>query len=122
MHVTVPSWPKTLGADAGYKDGAFLDALEQSGIEPHVPVGDGGIAGDDPGAWARRRARWRQDTRGYAISRRIRKRVEEIIGWCKSVGGLARSRFVGRWKLKQQSEVTAAVCNLLRMARLAPTV
>ena len=114
--------PKTLGADAGYKDGTFLDALQQSGIEPHVPVGDGPIAGDDPGAWARRRARRRQDTRRYAISQRIRKRVEEIIGWCKSVGGLARSRFVGRWKLKQQSEVTAAAYNLLRMARLAPTV
>lgn len=79
-------WPKTLGADAGYKDGTYLDALEQWGIEPRVPVGDDKIVGEAPGAWARRRARRRQETRRYAISQRIRKRVEEIIGWCKSVG------------------------------------
>ena len=49
----------------------------------------------------------------YAISQRIRKRVEEVFGWCKAVGGLARS------KLKKQGEVTAAAYNLLRIARLA---
>lgn len=114
--------PVTLGADAGYKDGTYLDALEQWGITPHVPVGDGPIVGNDPGACARRRASGRRCTAGYAISQRIRKRVEEIFGWCKSIGGLARSRFVGRWKLRQQSEVTAAAYNLLRMARLVPPV
>ena len=56
------------------------------------------------------------------MSQRIRKRVEEIFGWCKTVGGLARCRFVGRWKLKQQGEVVAAAYNLLRLARLAPMV
>ena len=115
-------WPRTLGADAGYRDGAYLDALEQFGIEPHVPIGDGPIRGVDNGAAARRRARRRQRTKGYQVSQRIRKRVEEIFGWCKTVGGLARCRFVGRWKFKQQSEVAAAAYNLLRMARLAPMV
>lgn len=113
-------WPRTLGADAGYKDGAYLDALEQFGIDPHVPVGDGPIRGDDASSEARRRARVRGSTPAYVISQRIRKRVEEIFGWCKAVGGLARSRFVGRWKLKQQGEATAAAYNLLRMARLVP--
>ena len=115
-------WPRTLGADAGYKDGAYLDALEQFGIDPHVPVGDGPIQGDHAASQARRRARSRGSTAAYAISQRIRKRVEEIIGWCKAVGGLARCRFVGRWKIKQQGEVTAAAYNLLRMARLAPMI
>lgn len=115
-------WPRTLGADAGYKDGKYLHALEQFGIVPHVPMGDGPIVGDDDITQARRRARRRQSNLGYQISQRIRKRTEEIIGWFKTVGGLARSRFVGRWKLKQQGEVTAAAYNLLRLARLAPTV
>jgi transposase len=114
--------PRTLGADAGYKDGRYLDALEQFGIEPHVPIGHGPIRGIDQAADARRRARHRQRTKRYRVSQRIRKRVEEIFGWCKTIGGLARSRFVGRWKLKQQGEVAAAAYNLLRMARLAPMI
>ncbi len=80
------------------------------------------IRGDGPGAESRRRARRRQRTKGYQVSQRIRKRIEEVFGWCKTVGGLARSRFVGRWKLKQQGEVAVAAYNLLRMARLAPMV
>lgn len=120
-------WPKTLGADGNYKAGAFLAALEGDGILPHVPLPDGPIRGGDSpdpnecaSAETRRRAKRRMTTKGYAISQRIRKRVEEVIGWCKTVGGLARARFIGRWKLRQQSEATAAAYNLLRMARLAP--
>ena len=115
-------WPRTLGTDAGYKDGKFLDAVERFGIVPHTPVGDGPIVGDDDSAQARRRARRRARTEGYAISQRIRKRIEEIFGWCKTIGGLARARFIGRWKIKLQSEVTAAAYNLLRLARLRPAV
>jgi transposase len=114
-------WPRTLGADAGYRDGAFLLGLEEDGITPHVPVGERRIRSGRETAESRRRARRRRRTKGYTLSQRFRKRVEEIIGWCKSVGGLARARFVGRWKLKQQADVTAAAYNLLRLARLAPT-
>lgn len=115
-------WPKTLGMDAGYKDGKFLDVVEQAGIVPHVPVGDGPIVGDDSGAKARWRARHRAKFKGYGRSQRIRKRIEEIFGWCKMIGGLGRARFVGRWKIKLQSEITGAAYNLLRLARLRPAV
>jgi transposase len=113
-------WPKTLGGDGNYKAGDFLAALEGDGITPHVPLPDGPIRGASPASTARRRAKRRMTTKGYAISQRIRKRAEEVIGWCKTVGGLARAWFIGRWKLRQQSEATAAAYNLLRMARLAP--
>lgn len=113
-------WPSTLGMDAGYVDGTFLHDLEQDAIVPHVPISKGPIRGNDEGAQARRRARQRQRSKGYAISQRVRKRIEEIFGWLKTVGGLARARFVGRWKLKQQAEITGAAYNLLRIARLAP--
>ena len=63
----------------------------------------------------------RLKTKGYVISQRVRKRIEELLGWCKTVGGMARAWFIGRWKIRQQSEATAAAYNLLRMARLAPT-
>jgi hypothetical protein len=32
---------------------------------------------------------------GYAVSQRIRKRVEEIFGWMKTVGGYRKTRYVG---------------------------
>jgi transposase len=114
--------PRTLGLDAGYVDGPYLAALEEMRITPHVPIPSGPIRGHDNGAEARRRAKRRARTRAYAISQRIRKRIEEVFGWLKIVGGLARARFVGRWKIKQQAEVTAAAYNLLRLARLAPAV
>jgi len=113
-------WPKTLGADGNYKEGAFLAALEGDGITPHVPLPEGPIRGDAEADHARRRAKRRMQTKGYAISQRVRKRIEELIGWCQAVGGMARAWFIGRWKLRQQSEATAAAYNLLRMARLAP--
>ena len=115
-------WPKTLGADAGYRDGKFLADLEAEDIKPHVPLPDDPIRGQDQAAQARKRARRRKRTKSYAISQRIRKRAEEIIGWCKEIGTLARARFVGRWKLKQQAEVNGAAYNLVRLARLAPAL
>lgn len=108
--------------DAGYKDEKFLDVVEQTGIVPHVSVGKGPIVGEDPGAQVRRRAKQRETPKGYAVSQRIRNRIEEIFDWCKMIGGLGRARFVGRWKIKLQSEVTAAAYNLLRIARLRPAV
>jgi len=115
-------WPRTLGMDAAYNDGPFLKDLEADGIVPHVPIAQAPLDAERPGADARRRAWQRCRTQAYQMSQRIRKRVEEIFGWCKSVGGLARARFLGRWKIKLQAEVTAAAYNLLRMARLVPAV
>jgi hypothetical protein len=107
--------PRTLRADGNYKAGAFLAALEGDGITPHVRLPDGPAA-----AAARGSAKRRMKTKGYTISQRVRKRVEELIGWCKMVGGLARAGFIGRWNIQQQSEATAAAYNLLRLARVAP--
>ena len=67
---------------------------------------------------ARRRAYRRMKTKAYAVSQRVRKRVEEIFGWMKTVGDLARTRFVGRWKILQEMLVTGAAYNLLRLVRL----
>jgi len=111
----------TLGADAGYDAGPFLHELEHGEeIVPHVPTRKGEITGTDAAADARRMARQRQESEEYRISQRIRKRVEEIFGWAKTIGGLRRARHVGRWKIGQQALVVGAAYNLLRMARLAP--
>jgi len=111
--------PETAGLDAGFDDGPFLDELEvDRGVVPHVPVRKGPIKATDAAGEARRRARRRKRTKGYVLSQRVRKRVEEIFGWLKTVAGQARTRFVGRWKIRQAFTLAAAAYNLLRMVRL----
>ncbi|MGH9669704.1 MAG: IS5 family transposase [Terriglobales bacterium] len=112
--------PRTLGLDKGYRAGPFLDRLEATHhVVPHVPMPEGPVRGDGPEAEARRRARRRMRQVGWALSQHIRKRVEEIFGWMKTVGGLARAHHVGRWKIAQVATLVAATYNLIRMARLA---
>lgn len=120
--------PKTVGADAGYDAGEFLIELEQEEIIPHVAMTSTSPA--DPATAradrkekmeARIRMQQRQSSIGYHISQRIRKRVEECIGWAKTIAGLDRSRWVGRWKLQQYFDMSASAYNLLRMTKLQPT-
>lgn len=120
--------PKTLGADDGYDAGEFLIALEQEDITPHIAMtsqqpADPQKAREDRRAKieARLRMQQRQQTVGYEISQRVRKRIEECFGWAKSIAGMARSRWVGRWKLQQYFDVSAAAYNLLRMTKLQTT-
>lgn len=114
--------PRTVGFDAGYDDGGFLDELErEQKIKPHVPVRKGPIKATDAAGRARRRARRRMKTRGYAISQRIRKRVEQVIGWSKTTGNLARTRFLGHERIELEALLTGAAYNLLRMTKLRPT-
>lgn len=117
--------PKTVGADKGYDDKKVLIGLEQRGITPHVALTDRKPA--DPAQAradrkdaieARLRMQDRMKTVEYSISQRVRKRVEECFGWLKTIAGLDRSRWVGRWKLKQFMEIGSAAYNLLRIQKL----
>lgn len=119
--------PTTLGADKGYDAGEFFRKLERRKVTPHVPIvkpprDPKTVPQKDqiPDIRARRRIQARQGTEGYALSQRCRKKIEEGIGWIKTVAGLARSRWVGRWKLRQVVEVAAAAYNLVRMRKLVP--
>lgn len=73
---------------------------------------------DRPLIAARQRMAQRHTDEGYRLSQRARKKVEEGIGWCKTIAGLARARHVGRWKIKQQLDLAAAAYNLVRMRKL----
>ena len=110
--------PRTLGMDSGSDDGKFLAALERAGVLPHVPIRRGRIVAQGVAGQVRRRARRRMRQARYRVSQRIRKRVEEIFGWCQTVGRMARTRFIGRWKIAQEVLVTVSDYNLVRLARL----
>jgi transposase len=110
---------KTVGADKGYDDGPFLDEMERKlKIVPHVPTREGAIVSHDAPAEARKRARKRQGNKGYSLSQRCRKRIEEIFGWFKDVGGLRKTKFIGRWKIQLQAYAVAAAYNFLRLVNL----
>ena len=49
---------------------------------------------------------------GYGIRQRIRKRVEEIFGWMKTVGGFRRTRFLGLARTGLAGYLVAAAYNL----------
>ena len=56
---------------------------------------------------------------GYGVSQRLRKRVEEVFGRVKTVGGGRKFRYKGIVRNQLWWEFTAAAYNLLRMAKLA---
>ena len=55
---------------------------------------------------------------GYAVSQRVRKRIEEVFGWMKTVGGLRKLRHRGGERVNWQFLFTAAAYNLVRMRTL----
>jgi hypothetical protein len=55
---------------------------------------------------------------GYQVSQRIRKRIEEIFGWVKTIGGLRKTRYRGIQRTQQAFHWVASAYNLLRMSRL----
>ena len=55
---------------------------------------------------------------GYAVSQRIRKRVEEIFGWMKTVGGFRRTRYRGVDRTGLAGYFVATAYNLVRMVKL----
>src|SRR5690606_1801199 len=110
---------KTLAADKGYAAGAFLHEVEEDlGTVPLVPMPDVPIRSEGPEAEARKRAKRRQRTKRYAVAQRVRKRVEEINGWTKQIGGMRRCRHIGRRKIYQSVLLVHAAYNLLRLSRL----
>jgi transposase len=103
----------TLGADKGYHSKAFVSLLRQRAIAPHIARIEGRST---PGLDARTT---RHDS--YMVSQRKRRRVEEIFGWMKSIGGFRKTRFVGVAKTQLAGYLVGAAYNLLRMARLVPS-
>ena|SRR6516162_10149827 len=58
---------------------------------------------------------------GYALSQCARKRIEEVFGWMKTVGGLRKLRHRGGGRVNWQFLLAAAAYNLVRMRTLDAT-
>lgn len=106
----------TLGADKGYDASDFITALREQGVTPHIAI-NGTVS---KCGVVRKTAVDGRVTRhpGYAISQVIRKRVEEIFGWDKSIGGLAQVKLRGLPKVKALFTLALAAYNLIRLPKL----
>src|SRR5580704_532606 len=102
---------RTVGADKAYDNRDFREGCRERKITPHV-------AQDTTNG---RRSIDGRTTRhpGYAVSQRIRKRVEESFGWTKTVGGGRKLRFKGRERNRSWFLFTGAAYNLVRIGNLA---
>jgi hypothetical protein len=98
----------TLGADKGYDTEDFVNELRSMNVTPHVAAKVTGSAID--GRTTRHE--------GYAVSQRIRKRIEEVFGWGKTVGPLARTMLRGTERVGAQFTFAVAGYNLARMPKL----
>jgi transposase len=102
----------TLGADKGYDAADFVSELRARGVTPHIAQND----------TYRRSAIDARTTRheGYKISQRKRKRVEEIFGWEKVVGGMRKVKVRGLKRVGAVFTFALAAFNLVRMRTLIP--
>ena len=101
---------RTLGGDKAYHQKKFVSGCREREVSPHAACKDRTqVEGLDRRTTARS---------GYRTSQRIRKRVEEIFGWMKTVGGLRRSRYRGVERTQAWAYFVAGTYNLLRITNL----
>ena len=106
----------TLGADKDYDAAAFIGELRRMCVTPH-------IARNDTMTKTGRRRRTAVDARttrhqGYAVSQRVRKRIEEAFGWAKTIAGLAKVKQRGTRRVGFHFTFAMAAYNLVRLPRL----
>ncbi len=106
----------TLAGDKGFDVAAFVDDLRERKVTPHIAV-------QDHLSKTGKRRKTRIDGRttrheGYAVSQRIRKRIEEIFGWVKVQGGQDKTKFRGRRRVNASFTLALAAYNLIRLPKL----
>ena len=98
---------RTLGADKNYDTRAFVADCRKRKVTPHV-------AQKKHTAIDGRTVRHK----GYEVSMRKRKQIEECFGWMKNIGLMRKLRHRGKKLVNQLFLFTAAAYNLVRMRRL----
>ncbi|MCU7371038.1 IS5 family transposase [Tahibacter amnicola] len=97
----------TLGADKAYDTHAFVAALKERGIKPHVAQNNSHRRSAVDGRTA--------SSKGYAISQRVRKKIEQGFGWVKTIGELRKLTRVGLPAVRAWVTWTFAAYNLIRI-------
>ena len=103
--------PITIGADKAYDTKDFVKEARNMNATPQVAQNNKGRKSAIDGRTTRHP--------GYAISQQKRKRVEEIFGWMKTVGGMRKLRHRGLQLVGWMFTFAAAAYNLVRIRNLA---
>lgn len=98
----------TVGGDKAYDRRRFVTECRHMDITPHVAQKASQSAID----------RRTTGQASYAISQRRRKRIEEVFGWMKTIGGLRKLRHRGGPLVAWIFTFAAAAYNLVRLRRL----
>ena len=106
--------PVTVGADKAYDTQEFVAEARNLKVTPHVAQNNKRRQSAIDGRTTRHG--------GYAISQRKRKRVEEIFGWLKTVGGMRKLRHRGVELEGWMFTLAAAAYNLVRIRNLATAI
>lgn len=101
----------TLGADKAYDTREFVAGCRALKVTPHVAQMMRSRGGSAINGRVTRHE-------SYKLSQKARKRVEEIFGWIKTVGGGRKLRYIGVARNQLWAELTAAAYNLVRIARI----
>jgi transposase len=99
-----------LGADKAYDAEDFVNELRSMNATPHVAQNANGRSSAIEGRTTRHA--------GYAVSQRLRKRIEEAFGWMKTIGGQEKTKFRGRERVGWAFTFAAAAYNLARLPKL----
>jgi len=106
--------PVTVGADKAYDTKDFVAEARNMNVTPHVAQNNKGRQSAIDGRTTRHP--------GYIISQRKRKRVEEIFGWMKTVGGMRKLRHRGLQLVGWMFTLAAAAYNMVRIRNLATAI
>jgi len=104
----------TVGGDKAYDTRELVLSLRALNAVPHVAQNRQGRGSAIDGRTTRHP--------GYAFSQRLRKRVEEIFGWMKTVGNFRKTRHRGIERVGWMFTLTAAAYNLVRIRNLTAAV
>ena len=113
LAMLAPRQAKSVGADKAYDTKSFVAGCAALGVEAHVT--------ENSKHHNSALDRSLLETERYRTSQRVRKRVEEIFGWFKTVATLRRTRYRGRSHIELSAQLIGAAYNLLRIAKLCPT-
>jgi transposase len=100
----------TVGCDKAYDTTDLVADMRALDVTPHVTPNDTGRRSAIDGRTTRHR--------GYQVSQRMRKRIEEVFRWMKTIGGQRKKHYRGTPRVGWMFTLSAAAYDLIRLPKL----